>query len=233
MGDQRAHVVVVGGGEILPRRPSWGVDEGRLILIVEDDEATRRFLADNLMADGFRVAASSGAREGLRAVELRQPALLLLDLAFESGSGLELLDRVRSADGLATRVDPQLPVIVLTGRSGEADRVRSFARGADDHVVKPFHYPEARNSDSCHPWRRMPTFTHSSRPQRTAARARPSADSRWKRSPSPAPPRCPLWTNTRRVPARDRRPRGRCVRRGAALPRSAPAGRRTREPAAC
>lgn len=60
---------------------------------------------------------------------------MLLDLMLESGSsGLELLDRVRAADGLGTRVDPDLPVIVLTGRTGEADRVRSFARGADDHV---------------------------------------------------------------------------------------------------
>ena len=58
------------------------------------------------------------------------------------GSGLELLDRVRSADGLASRIDPDLPVIVLTGRSGESDRVRGFARGADDYVVKPFLYQE-------------------------------------------------------------------------------------------
>jgi DNA-binding response OmpR family regulator len=48
-----------------------------------------------------------------------------------------VLDRVRSADGLASRLDPDLPVIVLTGRSGEADRVRSFARGADAHLAKP------------------------------------------------------------------------------------------------
>jgi len=119
------------------------MDEQRLILIVEDDEATRRFLADNLAADGFRVAAASGAGEGLRAIEVRRPALLLLDLMLESGSsGLELLDRVRTADGLGTRVDPDLPVIVLTGRTGEADRVRSFTRGADDHVCKPFVYAE-------------------------------------------------------------------------------------------
>ena len=62
---------------------------------------------------------------------------MLLDLVLESGSGLELLDRVRASDGLASRIDPDLPVIVLTGRTGEADRVRSFARGADDHVCKP------------------------------------------------------------------------------------------------
>jgi DNA-binding response OmpR family regulator len=118
------------------------VDERQLILVVEDDEATRAFLADNLAADGFRVAGAAGAAEGLRAIEVRRPSLVLLDLALEGSSGLVLLDRVRSADGLASRIDPELPVMVLTGRSGEADRVRSFARGADDHVCKPFLYAE-------------------------------------------------------------------------------------------
>jgi DNA-binding response OmpR family regulator len=120
------------------------VDEQRdwLILIVEDDEATKGFLADNLAADGFRVASASTAAEGLRAIEVRRPSLVLLDLRLEGGSGLDVLDRVRAADGLATRIDPDLPVIVLTGRAAEADRVRSFQRGADDHVSKPFLYAE-------------------------------------------------------------------------------------------
>jgi DNA-binding response OmpR family regulator len=129
-------------GEIVPGRPSPGVHEQRLILVVEDDEATRGFLAENLMADGFRVAGAASAGEALRAIEVRQPALVLLDLRLEDGSGLDVLDRVRSADGLASRLDPDLPVIVLTGRSGPADRVRSFARGADDHLSKPFLYAE-------------------------------------------------------------------------------------------
>ena len=120
------------------------MDEQRdgLILIVEDDEATKGFLADNLAADGFRVASASTAAEGLRAIEVRRPCLVLLDLRLEGGSGLDVLDRVRAADGLATRIDPDLPVIVLTGRAGEADRVRSLERGADDHVCKPFLYAE-------------------------------------------------------------------------------------------
>jgi DNA-binding response OmpR family regulator len=109
------------------------VDEQRLILVVEDDETTRRFLADNLAADGFYVAAATGVGEGLRAIEVRRPALVLVDLMLESGgSGLELLERVPAAHCLGTRVDPEVPVIVLAGRTGEADRVRSFARGADD-----------------------------------------------------------------------------------------------------
>ena len=117
--------------------PLPGVDEQRLLLVVEDDDATRAFLLDNLAADGFRVAGASGAGEGVRAIEVRQPALVVLDLALDGGSGLALLDRVRAADGLASRIDPDLPVIVLTGRAGDADRVRSFARGADDHETKP------------------------------------------------------------------------------------------------
>jgi DNA-binding response OmpR family regulator len=116
------------------------VDEQRLILVVEDDEATRAFLLDNLAADGFRVAGASGAGEGLRAIEVRQPALVVLDLLLDDGSGLALLDRVRAADGLSSRIDPDLPVIVLSGRAGDADRVRSFARGADDHLSKPSRY---------------------------------------------------------------------------------------------
>jgi DNA-binding response OmpR family regulator len=107
------------------------------VLVVEDDDATRAFLLDNLAADGFRAAGASGMGEGLRAIEVRQPSLVVLDLVLDDGSGLNLLDRIRSADGLASRVDPDLAVIVLSGRSGDADRVRSFAGGADDHLCKP------------------------------------------------------------------------------------------------
>jgi DNA-binding response OmpR family regulator len=119
-----------------------GVDSQTSLLVVEDDEATRSFLADNLAADGYKVATASGAGEGLRAIEVRRPGLVILDLMLEDGNGLELLDQVRSADGLASRIDPELPVIVLSGRSSDVDRVRSFARGADDHVSKPFYYQE-------------------------------------------------------------------------------------------
>jgi DNA-binding response OmpR family regulator len=66
----------------------------------------------------------------------------VLDLTLGDASGLTVLDRVRSADGLGTRIDPALPVIILTGHGGEIDRVRGFARGADDYVVKPFFYGE-------------------------------------------------------------------------------------------
>jgi DNA-binding response OmpR family regulator len=116
---------------------------GKCVLVVEDDAATAEFLADNLRADGYRVFCAADAGEALRAVEARQPDLMLLDLGLGSGSGLDVLDRVRSAGvSGALRIDPDLPVIVLTGRSGEVDRVRGFRRGADDFVCKPFSYPE-------------------------------------------------------------------------------------------
>ena len=112
------------------------------VLVVEDDEATCSFLADNLGADGFRVATASGPGEALRAIEVRRPDLVLLDLMLEGGNGLQVLDRVRAADGLASRIDPEVPVIIVTARTSEADRVRGFARGADDYIVKPFMYGE-------------------------------------------------------------------------------------------
>ena len=110
--------------------------ERKLVLVVEDDDATRSFLMDNLAADGYRVAGASGVGEGLRALEVRRPALLVLDLLLGDGNGLELLDRVRAADGRASRIDPDMPVIVLSGRGSESDRVRGLSRGADDYVVK-------------------------------------------------------------------------------------------------
>jgi len=118
-------------------------DAGQSLLVVEDDSTTAAFLAANLSADGYRVAVADGADEGLRALEVRKPDLLLLDVLLGGrASGLDLLDRVRAADGLASRIDPQLPVIVLSGLADEAARVRGFARGADDYVVKPFSYAE-------------------------------------------------------------------------------------------
>jgi DNA-binding response OmpR family regulator len=117
-------------------------DGARGVLVVEDDERTAAFLADNLRADGFRVGVAAEAAEAVRAIEVRRPALVVLDLSLANSSGLSVLDRIRTADGVGTRIDPGLPVIILSGRSGELDRVRGFARGADDYVVKPFSYPE-------------------------------------------------------------------------------------------
>jgi DNA-binding response OmpR family regulator len=126
--------------------PLWGgmTAVPPTILIVEDDPVLGTFLADNLAADGYEPVVAETVRDGLRELEFRRPDLAVVDLGLPDGSGLDLIGRVRAADGLATRVDPRLPVIVLSGRSGELDRVRGFERGADDFVPKPFSYGELR-----------------------------------------------------------------------------------------
>ncbi len=112
------------------------------VLVIEDDAATAAFLADNLRADGYEVRVAETVGQALRAIELTQPDLVLLDVILDDASGLELLDLVRGADGVGARVDRDLPVIVLSGRGSEVERVRGFRRGADDYLVKPFSYPE-------------------------------------------------------------------------------------------
>ena len=114
------------------------------ILIVEDHLATRRFLADNLSADGFEPLEADTARDGLRMLAGRPPDLAIIDLGLPDRDGLDLLREVRAGDETVSRLDPRMPVILLTGRAGELDRVRGFERGCDDYVVKPFSYPELR-----------------------------------------------------------------------------------------
>lgn len=114
------------------------------ILIVEDHGATRRFLADNLAADGFEPLEADTARDGLRLIAGKPPDLAIIDLSLPDRDGLDLLREVRAGDESVSRLDPRMPVILLTGRAGELDRVRGFERGCDDYLVKPFSYPELR-----------------------------------------------------------------------------------------
>src|SRR4051794_40415223 len=116
------------------------------VLVIEDDPATAEFLADNLRADGYVVAVAAAVPEALRAIEVRQPDVVLLDVALGEANGLEILDVVRAADGLSARVDRDLPVLVLSGLGSEVERVRGLRRGADDYLVKPFSYPELGGS---------------------------------------------------------------------------------------
>src|SRR5579859_2208062 len=114
------------------------------ILIVEDHRPTRTFLADNLSADGYEPLEAESAHDGLRLMVTGSPDLAIIDLGLPDRDGLDLLREVRVSDATASRLDPGLPVIVLTGRAGELDRVRGFDRGCDDYLVKPFSYPELR-----------------------------------------------------------------------------------------
>src|SRR3954452_17077858 len=120
------------------------VDGPATILVLEDDAPTRTFLADNLTADGYELLVAESARDALRQLETKFPDIVLIDLGLPDGSGLDVVEQVRASDGVASRIDPAIPIVVLTGRVDELDRLRGFERGCDDYVGKPFSYPELR-----------------------------------------------------------------------------------------
>ena len=111
-------------------------DPAATILLVEDDAPTRTFLADNLTADGYELLVADCARDGLRLLETKFPDVALVDLGLPDGSGLDIVRRVRASDGVASRIDPAVPLVVLSGRAGELDRLRGFERGCDDYLCK-------------------------------------------------------------------------------------------------
>jgi two-component system alkaline phosphatase synthesis response regulator PhoP len=114
------------------------------LVVCEDDGPTLELLCDNLIADRFRAMAAPNAADALRLCSYEQPDLLLLDLALPDASGLDVLREIRGADGVTSRFDPGLPVIVLSGHGSGDDRVRGLEAGADDFQVKPLFYPELR-----------------------------------------------------------------------------------------
>jgi len=120
-------------------------DERSTILLVEDDPATRTFLADNLTADGYEMLVADCAADGLRLLETKFPDLALIDLGLPDRDGLEIVRHVREADGVAGRVDPTTPLMIVSGRDSDLERLRGWDRGCDDYVLKPFSYPELRS----------------------------------------------------------------------------------------
>jgi two-component system, OmpR family, phosphate regulon response regulator PhoB len=107
------------------------------ILIVEDEEPLRILLRYNLEAEGYEVAAAAGGDEAETLIQEKTPDLILLDWMLPGISGIELCRRLRGRS--ETR---QVPVIMLTARGEETERVRGLVTGADDYVVKPFSVPE-------------------------------------------------------------------------------------------
>src|SRR3954447_13788008 len=101
------------------------------LLLLEDDPIVRTFLADNLTADGYELVVAETVAEARRALEIHRPDLAVIDVNLPDGSGLELLRDVRAADGVISRIDPTLPLVVLSSACGELDRVRGLERGAD------------------------------------------------------------------------------------------------------
>ncbi|MBN2371342.1 MAG: response regulator transcription factor [Vicinamibacteria bacterium] len=107
----------------------------RRVLVIEDDAAIRRGLVDVLHFRGYETREASNGIDGLNAALGPDYDLLLLDLVLPGGEGLEILREVRLAF-------PTLPVIILTAKGDEADRVNGLKLGADDYVVKPFSVKE-------------------------------------------------------------------------------------------
>lgn len=105
------------------------------ILTIEDDPAIRRGIVDALRFAGYEPLEAGHGEVGLEMALSREFDLLLLDLVLPGRDGLEILREVR-------RVRPTLPVIILTARGEESDRVRGLNNGADDYVVKPFSVRE-------------------------------------------------------------------------------------------
>jgi len=117
-----------GGSErvVDPRAP--------MVLVVDDDAAVRTVVRWQLGDDGFRVVEAEDGPSALRRIRDDRPALVVLDLSLPRLGGLDVLRSVRG--GKAGRSD--LPIIVLSGRSGETDRIVGLDLGADDYLVKPF-----------------------------------------------------------------------------------------------
>lgn len=100
------------------------------ILIVEDDLNTANLVATYLQREGFIPLIENDGAEGLRTARAQRPDLVILDLMLPQMDGLEICRRLRS--------DSQMPILMLTAREEEIDRVLGFSLGADDYVVKPF-----------------------------------------------------------------------------------------------
>ena len=107
---------------------------GRL-LVVDDEKTILELLSGSLRLAGFEVTTAASGTEAVRAAASRRPDLVLLDVMMPDGDGFEALRRMRSA-GI------EVPVIFLTARDEEPDRVNGFDLGADDYVTKPFSLNE-------------------------------------------------------------------------------------------
>ena len=107
------------------------------VLIVEDEEALALLLQYNLEAEGFRVSLAQRGDEAEVAIREEPPDLIILDWMLPGLSGIELCRRLRS--GKTAR---PIPILILTARGEEQDRIRGLTVGADDYVVKPFSVPE-------------------------------------------------------------------------------------------
>ena len=107
------------------------------VLVVEDEDAISHLLKYNLTAEGFEVSIVDDGDEALMAAEDFQPDIILLDWMLPNVSGIEICRQLR-----ARKETQEIPVIMLTARAEEEDRLRGFEKGADDYVTKPFSMKE-------------------------------------------------------------------------------------------
>ena len=105
------------------------------ILVIEDEKAIADILAFNLKREGYGVMSAYDGNEGLRLALVEKPHLILLDIMLPGIDGYEVCSRVR-------RSDPAIPIIMLTAREEEADKILGLESGADDYVTKPFSMRE-------------------------------------------------------------------------------------------
>ena len=114
---------------------------GGTVLVVEHETPVRAYLEQQLADDGFEVLSTDRCTAALDLVEEMRPSLVLLDAVLPDGSGFEVCSRLREGEpGRAW--DRDVPVIMVSARGDPVDRVRGFARGCDDYVVRPFVYDE-------------------------------------------------------------------------------------------
>src|SRR6187399_2291912 len=106
----------------------------RTILVVDDEPTLREALVDALEADGFRVVAAADGREALSQFRAERPDLVLLDLMLPQLSGIEVCRIIRAESGV--------PIVMLTAKDSELDKVVGLELGADDYVTKPFSLRE-------------------------------------------------------------------------------------------
>ena len=100
------------------------------LLIVEDEDAIRRYVRTALEAEGFRVHEAEGQQRGLLEAATRKPDMLVLDLGLPDGDGLTLIRELRQWSAM--------PILVLSARSDETDKIAALDAGADDYLIKPF-----------------------------------------------------------------------------------------------
>ena len=126
----------LGPGELLPTATLTDVQTGRQVLIVDDDDGVRTAVTWALEADGFEVHAVENGLAAMDVIEALPLSLVVLDLSLPGLGGLDILNRVRATEARSGR--SHLPIIVLSGRDSEMDRIVGLDLGADDYLVKPF-----------------------------------------------------------------------------------------------